>query len=100
MTLDDFELSLAGSAPPADLHPTLRALWHSAKGEWDEALNAISDDDSVEAAWVRGHIDRAQGDTARAPQSYAKVRMPMPSTLPEIERRTITKVLIASGKAA
>ena len=99
MTLDNFLRSVEAATPPAHLSPALRALWHSTKGEWDEAHDAIRDDDSIEAAWVRGHTDRAQGHAVCARQSYAKARMPMPNTLPEMERITIAKVLIASGNA-
>ncbi len=37
MNLSAFKQSLDQNAPPEDLGPALAALWHEAKGDWDQA---------------------------------------------------------------
>ena len=57
MTLDEFRQTLAAaSAPP--LPPLLRALWHDAKGDWDEAHRIAQDVSGADGAG-RGPNDSA-----------------------------------------
>jgi hypothetical protein len=42
VTLDEFRQTLDAASPPS-LPPLLRALWHDAKGDWDEAHRIAQD---------------------------------------------------------
>ncbi len=61
MTLDEFRQTLAAaSAPP--LPPLLRALWHDAKGDWDEAHRIAQDVSGADGARVHAYLHRKEGD--------------------------------------
>lgn len=70
MDIQTFETSLGRSEPPADLPPPLRALWHQAKGNWDEAHCLIQGERAVTGAWVRAFLHRVEGDNANAGYWY------------------------------
>ena len=45
MDLDTFRASLADAAPPSELAPALRALWHEAKDDWQGAHHIVQEED-------------------------------------------------------
>ena len=49
MDLASFKRSLDGPGPPAPLSAELRALWHAAKGGWEEAHKLVQDESGAEA---------------------------------------------------
>ena len=53
MTIEQFTASLAQTAPPAQLPPLLRALWHDARGDWNAAHRLAPASDSLEDEWTR-----------------------------------------------
>ena len=52
MTVEDFRATLADAAPPP-VAPLLRALWHDARGNWDEAHRLAQEVDNPSGAWGR-----------------------------------------------
>ena len=72
MTFDEFKRSLGNAAPPAGLTPTLVALWHDGKGDWDAAHRAVQDVDDEKAAWVHAYLHRKEGDAANAGYWYRR----------------------------
>ena len=69
MTVDEFRQTLAAdSAPP--LAALLRALWHDAKGDWDEAHRIAQDVSGADAAWVHAYLHRKEGDLSNARYWY------------------------------
>src|SRR5262245_20592819 len=50
LTIDEFRQTLGATSPPP-LAPPLRALWHEAKGAWDEAHRIAQDVSSADGAW-------------------------------------------------
>ncbi|HMA14419.1 MAG: hypothetical protein ACM35H_11660 [Bacteroidota bacterium] len=68
--------SLAQKTPPRELPPLLRALWHAAKDQWEEAHRIAQDDDSAEGAWVHAHLHRVEGDEANAGYWYGRAGRP------------------------
>jgi hypothetical protein len=76
MTLDDFRASLEASVPPAGLRPALRALWHDARGDWDEAHHIAQGIEDRTGAWVHAYLHRREGDPANADYWYQRAGQP------------------------
>ncbi len=68
--------SSAADTPPAGLSGPLTAMWHAAKGAWDEAHHIVQDDGGKEAAWVHAHLHRIEGDEANAGYWYGRAGKP------------------------
>ncbi len=96
MTVDEFMASLEGFEPPDGLSLPLRGLWHGAKGEWDTAHKLVQDEGTADAAWVHGHLHRAEGDLENARYWYTRGRKPMPNTPLEMERASLALFLIGA----
>jgi hypothetical protein len=56
MTLEQFEATLDGAAPPAGLDPLQQALWHEAKGDWALAHELAQSIDDADGAWVHAYL--------------------------------------------
>ena len=69
MTLDEFRKTLATECPPS-LPPMLRALWHDAKDDWDEAHRIAQDVSGPDGAWVHAYLHRKEGDLSNARYWY------------------------------
>jgi len=69
VTLDEFRLTLSVANPPP-LSPLLRALWHDAKGDWDEAHRIAQDVSGADGAWVHAYLHRKDGDLSNARYWY------------------------------
>jgi hypothetical protein len=76
VTLDDLRASLSGAAPPPGLPPLVRALWHDARGNWDEAHRIAQDVDTVDGAWVHAYLHRKEGDAGNAAYWYRRAGKP------------------------
>ncbi|HUR32989.1 MAG TPA: hypothetical protein VM032_04285 [Vicinamibacterales bacterium] len=55
MTLEEL-LALVASGSPVTGSPLVVALWHAARGNWEEAHRLAQDVDTPDGAWV--HADR------------------------------------------
>ena len=92
MDIEAFRASLAGEAP--SLPPPLRALWHAARGEWNEAHRIVQADGGTDAAWVHAHLHRVHGEQGNARYWYRKAGRPEPGGEAESEREAITAALL------
>ena len=72
MTIDELQASLSAPAPPAGLSTLLRALWHDARGNWDEAHCIAQDVDDANGAWVHAYLHRKEGDAGNAAYWYRR----------------------------
>lgn len=97
MDLRDFRKSLAADAPPAQLPPPLRALWHAGRGEWDVAHRIVQDDPGEEAAWVHAHLHRIEGDMANADYWYRQAGRTAPPGGTNEELWDIAAALLRRG---
>lgn len=61
MTPDEFRATLGDPAPPADLPPTLEALWWDAKGDWARAHSLVDDLESKDGMSVHAYLHRKEG---------------------------------------
>jgi len=71
MTLEEFRETLSSAAPPP-VSPLLLALWHDARGEWDEAHRIAQDVDDKAGAWVHAYLHRKEGDPGNAAYWYER----------------------------
>jgi hypothetical protein len=71
MTADEFRRTLSAAAPPAG-SDALRALWHDARGAWEEAHEIAQAIDDANGAWIHAYLHRKEGDLANARYWYAK----------------------------
>ncbi|WP_288429005.1 hypothetical protein [uncultured Spirosoma sp.] len=78
MTIDEFRTSLLQAQPPANVSPLLRALWHDANGQWEEAHN-IAQAREGEASHDRLHayLHRKEGDDWNAGYWYRRAKTPV-----------------------
>lgn len=101
MDFQTFEPSLGGAEPPADLPQPLRALWHQAKGNWDEAHELAQGENSQAAAWVHAFLHRVEGDDANAEYWYGIAgRSPGANSLSSEWREIVGQLLEAAVEPA
>jgi hypothetical protein len=86
--------SVSRAAPPADLAPTVQALWWAAKGDWDTAHKIVQDDESGEAAWVHAYLHRVEGDLPNARYWYRTAGKPLADGALDEEWRAIAVALL------
>lgn len=94
MTLERFEHSLSGHAPPDGLTPALQALWHERRGNWDRAHTIAQDDEGEDAAWVHAYLHRREGDTSNAAYWYRRAARPAAYGSLDEEWRVIVRTLL------
>jgi hypothetical protein len=97
VTCEEFNASLAQPAPPA-LPATLVALWHDARGNWDEAHRVAQDVDDASGAWVHAYLHRKEGDLGNASYWYRRAGRAVASGPLEDEWRDIVTALLASDE--
>jgi hypothetical protein len=71
MTLAEFKATLGDPRPPA-VAPALVALWHDAKGDWNEAHETAQAIEDVTGAWVHAYLHRKEGDASNAAYWYRR----------------------------
>jgi hypothetical protein len=96
VTLDDFKASLQQEVPPAGLPRTVAALWHDAKGNWEEAHRLAQDVDTRDGAWVHAYLHRKEGDDANADYWYRRADRPHSRSALNEEWQEISAVLLQS----
>ena len=85
MTLAEFKETVGRlNKAPEHLPPTLQALWHDAKGDWDGAHQIAQDIDTSEGAWVHAYLHRKEGDLSNA--SYWYRRAGRPESLDDLDQ--------------
>ncbi len=76
LSFPDFKKSTAGAAAPAGLGGVWLALWHDARGEWDEAHALAQAVGGTNGAWVHAYLHRKEGDEGNARYWYARAGRP------------------------
>jgi hypothetical protein len=95
MTLADLDTAVRTATPlPAGAPPLVRALWHDATGDWDQAHNLAQDVDTAEGAWVHAYLHRKEGDPGNAGYWYRRAGQPPASGPLDAEWRAIATVLL------
>ncbi len=95
MTLAEFAATLSGTAPPAGVSPGLRALWHEAKGDWNQAHQVAQDLETRDGAWIHAYLHRKEGDEGNAAYWYRRADQPVArGTLDEEWAQIVTALLL------
>jgi hypothetical protein len=94
MTLVDLRASLSDPHPPRDLSPALRALWHDARGDWNEAHRVAQDIADATGAWIHAYLHRKEGDLGNAAYWYRQARRAVATGALEEEWETIATALL------
>jgi hypothetical protein len=94
VTLEEFAASLKGRTPAA-VAPALLALWHDARGDWEEAHRVAQDVDDASGAWVHAYLHRKEGDLGNASYWYRRAGRPVASGTLDDEWQDIVKALLA-----
>jgi hypothetical protein len=93
MTLDQFRATLSAARPPA-VSPLLRALWHDARGDWEQAHVIAQDIDDAAGSWVHAYLHRKEGDLGNAASWYRRARQPVANDALEQEWTRIASALL------
>jgi len=95
LTFTSFKASLAGTEPPAGLDPTLVALWHDGRGDWDAAHRVAQDIETPAGSWIHAYLHRKEGDEANAGYWYRRAGKPVARTSLDAEWAQIVEALLA-----
>jgi hypothetical protein len=93
MTLLEFRETLSSTTPTA-VAPLLRALWHDARGEWQEAHRIAQDIDDNDGAWVHAYLHRKEGDLDNATYWYQRASQPVATDSLDAEWARIAAALL------
>jgi hypothetical protein len=74
--------------------PLLRALWHEARGRWDEAHRIAQDVDTADGAWVHAYLHRREGDLGNARYWYRRADRPEATDALDAEWTRIAETLL------
>lgn len=88
MTTENFKQSLSSDAPPEIFSDLRKALWHAAKGNWNEAHNiAQSHEGEKDFDRLHAYLHRVEGDEWNAGYWYrrAGIKIPGKSTDDELK---------------
>jgi hypothetical protein len=72
MDIATFKESAEAETAPDGLSLPLLALWHLAKGDWEEAHRQAQEDKNIDGAWVHAHLHRVEGDLQNASHWYQR----------------------------
>ena len=98
MTLADLAAAVRSfTALPASAPPLLRALWHDATGDWEDAHTLAQDVESPDGAWVHAYLHRKEGDVSNAAYWYRRAGKPVVSVPLDAEWDAIAAALLSPG---
>jgi len=76
MDLAAFKQSLDQTEPPEGAGRALVALWHAARGDWDEAHRLAQAQKDRDGDWVHAYLHRVEGDEGNAGYWYRRAGRP------------------------
>jgi hypothetical protein len=94
MTLEELRGTLSDESPPAAVPETVVALWHDARGDWDEAHRVAQEIHDADGAWVHAYLHRKEGDLSNAAYWYRRAGRPRPAGSLEEEWEAIAGELL------
>ena len=83
--------------PAEGMDPSLKALWHAARGEWDKAHALVQDEEGAAAAWVHAHLHRLEGDLDNAGYWYSRAGKKLVGLETDDEWKEIANALLQEG---
>ena len=97
MTLEEFRSTLAQTAAPGKLAPSLRAMWEDAKGNWDAAHAIAQEIEDETGSWIHAYLHRREGDAGNAGYWYRRANQPVARDTLEEEWARIVSSLLRAG---
>lgn len=94
MTFDEFEKSISGRKPPADLSETLASLWWDKKGNWDQAHSIAQDIPTEQGSAVHAYLHREEGVLWNADYWYRRAGRQRPDLSLEEEWRQLVEEML------
>jgi len=94
MTFEEFQNSLASSAPRGDVSQYLQSLWYDAKGDWNKAHSVIQHMEDRTASWIHAYLHRKEGDIANADYWYRRAGKSRPAISLQDEWKNIVQSLL------
>ena len=94
MNLQQLKESIDENKIPSDLSVYLKALWHDAKGNWDEAHQIIQDVPDKNASWIHAYLHRKEGDINNADYWYSQAERKRPNISLNEEWEEIVKAML------
>ena len=96
MTLADLDAAVRSStALPGSAPALVRALWHDATGDWEQAHQVAQDVETADGSWVHAYLHRKEGDLGNAGYWYRRAGKPIATGPLEDEWRAIAAALLA-----
>ena len=94
--LEDFVAALENPHPPEGVSEALEALWHAARGDWQQAHELVQSAADGDGAWVHAYLHRTEGDLSNALYWYkrAGMRRPRSSFTLQEEWNSIVEALL------
>ncbi len=89
-----FDISLDGTAPPADVPRAAQALWHERHGDWARAHEIAQGIEGPDGAWVHAYLHRREGDESNAAYWYRRAGKPIARGSLDDEWRAIVEALL------
>jgi len=96
VNLSDFKQTLQQENPPVGLKPLLLALWHDAKGHWEQSHNIVSEIETKDAALIHAYLHRKEGDIWNADYWYRRAGTTIKDLSLEDEWNELAEYIIAS----
>jgi hypothetical protein len=72
MDANAFRATLSAEAPPANVEPTVAALWWDAKGDWAQAHALVDELETPDGMAVHAYLHRKEGAASNADYWYAR----------------------------
>ncbi|MGZ5218993.1 MAG: hypothetical protein ACXWC7_02910 [Chitinophagaceae bacterium] len=94
MDLEQFKQSFSQDRPPSHVSDHLKALWHDARGNWEQSHNIIQDVNDKNAAWIHAYLHRKEGDIWNADYWYGKAGKKRPPVSLQQEWENIVTALM------
>ena len=86
--------SLSADTPPSAVSVYVKALWHDAKNNWNEAHKLIQDFPDKNASWIHAYLHRKEGDIGNADYWYAKAGKKRPAVSVQEEWEQIVNAFL------
>jgi hypothetical protein len=93
VSIDEFRGTLSSTTPPA-VAPLLVALWHDARGDWEQAHRVAQEIDDLNGAWVHAYLHRKEGDLGNAAYWYGRAEQPTATDTLDAEWTRIAAALL------
>ena len=91
MSFEELQRTIASeTSAPAGLSAALEALWHDARGDWEQAHTCAQDDHSRDGSWVHAYLHRKEGDRGNAGYWYSRAGRTMPAAGVSLETEWAT----------